>query len=192
MILLNEEDKIKFCFGLEIHTEGGVAILGSADESGDCCAVNILDFDANMDNCGKVLDPDCLSNSEGGGVIIDGDKLDILADAIGICCPGTEGVALGLVEATGSCLIHIGVKFKATELQSGIQGFPALDMIYSAMTSFASDLLQEAFSLKVVEDRYPDSVGVGDIYKALSSLDITDFLVNKKLGKPGYLKQTSR
>ncbi|XP_045207821.2 YEATS domain-containing protein 2-like isoform X2 [Mercenaria mercenaria] len=77
---------------------------------------------------------------------------------------------------------EIGIKLVPAEVEPGYLGTVSHGMLYKAMELFMGDVLRETFALKVNMGRYPDALGVADVYSALNSLPITDFVTNKFLG----------
>ncbi|XP_061182980.1 YEATS domain-containing protein 2-like [Saccostrea echinata] len=76
----------------------------------------------------------------------------------------------------------IGVKFEPSPVLDDVYGSVSEDVVYKAMLCFVEDIITEAFAFKVNMGRYPDGIGVADVYKALSVLPQADFLTNKHLG----------
>ncbi|XP_052803005.1 YEATS domain-containing protein 2-like [Mya arenaria] len=76
----------------------------------------------------------------------------------------------------------IGVNFSPTEVVSGYHGNVSHGTVYRAMEQFMEDLLRETFALQVNMGRYPDTLGVADVFAALQHLPCADFLTNKFLG----------
>lgn len=77
---------------------------------------------------------------------------------------------------------EIGVRLVPAEVEPGYYGTVSHGLLYKAMELFLGDILRETFALKVNMGRYPDSLGITDVYEALNSLPVTDFLTNKGLG----------
>lgn len=76
----------------------------------------------------------------------------------------------------------IGVKFDPAPVVDDVYGSVSEEMIFKTMLSFVEDIMTETFSIKVNMGRYPDGIGVVDVYRALSRLPQADFLTNKRLG----------
>ncbi|KAK3578804.1 hypothetical protein CHS0354_030223 [Potamilus streckersoni] len=79
---------------------------------------------------------------------------------------------------------QIGVKFTQMELGEGIAGNLSEEVVYKSMLSFLDNIIREAFALKVNMGRYPDGIGVVDVYEALNNLPSADFLTNNSMGVP--------
>ncbi|KAL3836439.1 hypothetical protein ACJMK2_021871, partial [Sinanodonta woodiana] len=79
---------------------------------------------------------------------------------------------------------QIGVKFRPIELGEGIRGNLSEEVLYKSMLSFLDSIIREAFALKVNMGRYPDGIGVADVYEALNNLPSADFITNKSMGVP--------
>ncbi|KAL4228496.1 YEATS domain-containing protein 2 [Mactra antiquata] len=77
---------------------------------------------------------------------------------------------------------EIGINLSHTEVEPGYYGNVSQGMIYKSMEVFMGDILRETFALKVNMGRYPDALGVGDVFRAIYNHPITDFLTNKHLG----------
>ncbi|XP_052092646.1 YEATS domain-containing protein 2-like [Mytilus californianus] len=77
---------------------------------------------------------------------------------------------------------RIGVKFEPTELEPGVCGNASEDMVFAVMKSFLGDIITETFAGKVTNGRYPDSLGMTDVFQALRNMSQTDFLTNCHLG----------
>ncbi|CAC5399046.1 YEATS domain-containing protein 2 [Mytilus coruscus] len=77
---------------------------------------------------------------------------------------------------------RIGVKFEPTELETGVCGNASEDMVFAVMKSFLGDIITETFAGKVTNGRYPDSLGMTDVFQALRNMSQTDFLTNCHLG----------
>ncbi|XP_062617368.1 YEATS domain-containing protein 2-like [Saccostrea cucullata] len=76
----------------------------------------------------------------------------------------------------------IGVKFEPSPVLDDVYSSVSEDVLYKAMLCFVEDIITESFAFKVNMGRYPDGIGVTDVYKALSVLPQADFLTNKHLG----------
>lgn len=77
---------------------------------------------------------------------------------------------------------QVGLKLESSEVEPGYYGTLSHGILYKAMERFMEDILRETFAIQVNTGRYPDALGVADVYKAVSHLPITDFLTNKHLG----------
>ncbi|XP_063425180.1 YEATS domain-containing protein 2-like isoform X2 [Mytilus trossulus] len=77
---------------------------------------------------------------------------------------------------------RIGVKFEPSELEPGVSGNASEDMVFAVMKSFLGDIITESFAGKVHNSRYPDSLGMTDVFQALRNMSQTDFLTNCHLG----------
>ncbi|KAK6181684.1 hypothetical protein SNE40_009491 [Patella caerulea] len=77
----------------------------------------------------------------------------------------------------------IGVKLKPVDLEENVFGSACEDMIFNAMKNFAEDILRKSFSYQQESDKKNDgTIRVEDVYQALYTTPVTDFITNSHLG----------
>ncbi|XP_052258824.1 YEATS domain-containing protein 2-like [Dreissena polymorpha] len=78
----------------------------------------------------------------------------------------------------------VGVCLSPTLVSPGYMATVTHGTLYKAMEQFMEDILRKTFALQVNMGRYPDTVGVADVFLALENLPVADFLTNKYMGVP--------